>query len=570
MEKSTNNFDTKPKKKFEFSKWLKEKGLFYIIFVFVVLTGFTLRFYQLETIPPGLQYDEAYNGLEGLEAWQKNDFKIFFPENNGREGLYINLVGIAEGILGVSNFSIRSISAIIGSFTILAFYFLLRKIGFDRYVSLMGMFLISFSFWHLGFSRTVYRAIFVPLLLILSSYFLFQGIDSAKKNAQTKKGLLYFVFSGLFLGLGFHTYIAARVAPLIFVIVLSFFFLIKSKDFLKTYWVSILLFCLSAFLAALPLFIYFQQNPSDLTNRSNSISVFNAPNMSPGKAFGASFFAHLFSFFFFGDPNQRHNFNNQPLLPPAWSILFAIGFFLSTRIIVKTIWGKIKKKKKDFPHLSSAAILAQAIFWTMLIPGILTIEGIPHSLRIIGTIPAVFIFMLFPFEYLRNIFIKIKSSPERLKLKPLRFKILKISTAGIIFTTIASGILQSATYFELWSKDKETWESFEKELFDLGKLAKEIPLKEKNFIIISPEIYISPDRKKTSLKTTHFSGYPKIDLFEFYHPQEGLEKINCDNSLLIFQKKDPPLLKQFQKKCPELETEERSPQNGNYSFWIMY
>ncbi len=58
--------------------------------------GFFLRVYSLETVPPGLQYDEAHNGLDGLKAWQEGDFKVFYPQNNGREGLYINLVALPK------------------------------------------------------------------------------------------------------------------------------------------------------------------------------------------------------------------------------------------------------------------------------------------------------------------------------------------------------------------------------------------------------------------------------------------------------------------------------------------
>ncbi len=552
------------------SSKLKEKIFFGFLWGLVILLGVFLRFYNLENIPPGLQYDEAYNGLEGLKAWQTRNFKIFYPENNGREGLYINLVGIAEGFLGVSNFSVRFISALIGSSTLIIFYFLLRKLSFNRYIALLGVFLMSFSFWHLGFSRIVYRAIFVPFFLIISSLFFFEGIKSIQNKNSLKKICFLFALSGIMLGLGFHTYIAFRIAPLIFLIILSFVFILNSRNFFKNYWLPLSVFIITAVLSILPLFVYFLKNPADLTNRSNAISVFNAPNMSFSKAFATSFFAHIFSFFFFGDPNQRHNFNNQPLLPPAWSILMAIGFFISLKIIVNNLIARIRKKKKKSSKFFYASLLSQSIFWIMLTPGILSIEGIPHSLRIIGTIPAVFVFILIPFQYLLKIFQKINSSPERLQLKPLRFKILKISAFGIIFTTLTSGILQSTTYFILWANNQETKIAFEKELFDFGKLIKELPLKENNFAILSPEIYISSDHKKTSLKTSHFSGYPKIDLLQFYYPQEALEKIPCENTLLIFQKEDFELLEKFQKKCPEMKMILKTPQRGNYSFWVMY
>ena len=50
-----------------------------------------LRFYQITTIPAGIQVDEAMNGSNILEILETGRVQVFYPENVGREGLYINI-----------------------------------------------------------------------------------------------------------------------------------------------------------------------------------------------------------------------------------------------------------------------------------------------------------------------------------------------------------------------------------------------------------------------------------------------------------------------------------------------
>ena len=57
-----------------------------------------LRFYKLDAIPPGLHADEAVDGNDALTAWRTGDYRVFYPENNGREGLFINVQAIALGL----------------------------------------------------------------------------------------------------------------------------------------------------------------------------------------------------------------------------------------------------------------------------------------------------------------------------------------------------------------------------------------------------------------------------------------------------------------------------------------
>ena len=96
-------------------------------------------------------------------------------------------------------------------------------------------------------------------------------------------------------------------------------------------------------------------------------------------------------FFTEGDLNWRHNVSGFSMLNPLVGLLFAI-FILSSPIIFlkEKIW-KIKNLKNKLWEYFKYIFL---IIWfsAMLGPEILSAEGIPHGLRAIGAIPAVFFF----------------------------------------------------------------------------------------------------------------------------------------------------------------------------------
>ena len=278
------------------SKFLKKLETNKIVFLSILLAVFAfgafVRLWGLNEVPPGLQYDEAYNGLDGIKASESGDYKIFYTDNNGREGLYINALALSIKAFGVDNFSIRFVSALFGILTLVGFYYLLKELKFSKLSILLGVFLLSSSFWHLNFSHTVYRAVMVPFLLVWIFYFFFLGIRTLNN--------WYFAISGILLGIGFHTYISFRVAPLILILMMPLFLFYKTK-FFKKYWKGALLFIATAFLAAAPLLWYFYGHKDDLVGRSNSVSVFNAPNLSFPEALTKSVIAHINAFYFYGD-----------------------------------------------------------------------------------------------------------------------------------------------------------------------------------------------------------------------------------------------------------------------------
>ena len=64
----------------------------------ILIVAVFFRLFALTNFPSGLYPDEAMNGNNALEALAGpaaggagGNFKIFYPENNGRGGLFINI-----------------------------------------------------------------------------------------------------------------------------------------------------------------------------------------------------------------------------------------------------------------------------------------------------------------------------------------------------------------------------------------------------------------------------------------------------------------------------------------------
>lgn len=333
-----------------------------IFLVVIMLTGAFLRLWQLDSAPPGLYHDEAMNGNNALEAIESGQFRQFYSENNGREGLYVNIAALPLKTFGNKPWALRLVSAFFGIFSILGLFFLTREF-FNSKIALFASFFLATSFWHILFSRIGFRAIMAPFFLIWAIALIFM--------ASRKKSRLMAMFAGLSFGLGFHTYIAYRIAPLLLLLPIIKIWKNKQRKI-------VVIFLVAAFIAGLPLGIYFLKNPADFFGRTSQLSVFSSESpiknlvINSAKTFGMLFFV--------GDGNWRHNFAGKPELWWPIGVLFLFGFLYS-------LWRIIQKRKFG----SAEGFL---ILWltTMTLPVVVSNEGLPHALRSIILIPPIMIF----------------------------------------------------------------------------------------------------------------------------------------------------------------------------------
>lgn len=508
-----------------------------ILLFLIIALGFFLRFYNIENTPPGVYPDEAVNGEDAWRAIETGNYQWFYPANQGREGLFMNMIAVLFKFFGASILTLKLPSIIFSTLAILGTYLLTKELFKRKDMALISAFLVSTAFWSINFGRISFRANMLPFVLVFSFYFIFRTLRTKKFSDA--------VIGGLIFGVGMHTYIAFRIAPLIlFFLLISF--MLSRKDFLKNYWKHLLAFSLAAILIASPMFYTFYAHPEYFESRSDSISIFS-PQMNHGNLIGTvitSFTASLVKYNFWGDQNWRHNYPPYPILDPLTGLAFLFGIIYVLRNFFYLLKQRISKKIRDIELDKYTLLLSW--FLVMLAPEFLTAEGLPHALRSIGNLPAIFIVSTISFLLII----------EKYKNKPFAFK--KRLYISLILTVLLIGAFNSVKYHYFWSNKAKTAYSFNKNLTDISKFIKTLPADEEKYIITSFNTL-----ERLPIKIFHMEPQNV-----YLYPNE-LDKINPkdrNNFMIIFTEKNQSAIGHLQTKFPELIFEEKIDPRGEEFF----
>jgi len=463
--------------------FIKKHQYVLLLFLILCIAGF-FRFYKLDTVPAGLYPDVAINGVNAIQAIETGDFKVFYPDNNGREGFFINLLALSMMAFGETAWSLKAVAAVIGLLTVLGIYLLakelfthpsiLRKYYLNpESIALLSAFFTAVSFWHVNFSRIGFRAIMVPFVMVFLFYFLYRALRTGRT--------IDFLASGLFLGLGLHTYISFRIAPLILAV--PFFVEItlynkknfkKMKELFREGWLAVTkkfyiedgwykwdLMFLVALLVALPLLSYFMANPADFLGRSTQVSVFQSAQ--PIQTLALSTIKTLGQFNIAGDYNWRHNYAGDPELFWPVGILFLLGLYVLVREILR----------KPFTLNDHSYLLLLTWLVVMLVPSFLSSEGIPHALRSIGAIPPAMIIAGIGGVWLYNI----------LEIQNPKMKSSLLAASGILLVLICyHGYTR---YFDDWANNPNVYAAFNQNYVEVGTFLNSLPAEMKKYVIVN-------------------------------------------------------------------------------------
>lgn len=456
----------------------KQKHELVILFLILSVAVF-FRFYHLNVTPPGLWPDEAANGVDALKALDSpppaGGFKIFYPANNGREGLFINIQAASIWLFGPEPLALRLVSAIFGVLTVLGLYLLAGYI-YDWRTGAIASFFLAVSFWHVNFSRIGFRAIMLPFILVWAFYFMWRGLRSSC--------LKEFFLAGVIGGIGFYTYFSFRIAPLIALILFWSYWLHlrthysheKYEETRNQMLRGFVVMLLTVIVIALPLLFYFYAHPGDFLKREGrSISVL--AQTEPIKELGLSVVRTLGMFNFTGDYNQRHNIPGWPELSLPIGLFFAIGFIRELIIWLKRKHG----------HFSTTGTFLFSWFFIMLLPGFLSTEA-PHALRTIGVIPVVMIFAAHGFRWVIGLITRYHHATDahayanEQEYKKESGRLLMI-TIGVFIILIGS--LEYSRYFRTWSSDPGLNSAFSVEYVDISNYLNENPINIPRYILVN-------------------------------------------------------------------------------------
>jgi 4-amino-4-deoxy-L-arabinose transferase-like glycosyltransferase len=507
----------------------------------ILIAAFALRFTNIENIPSSIYPDEAQNGVDGQIANATGNYKWFYPTNNGREGLFINIQAMSIKYLGNTTFALKIPSIIFGTLTVLGVFLLTYEL-FQSYIAgLIAAYLIAFSYWAINFSRIGFRAIMLPFILSFAFYFLFKGL-------RTKK-LHDFIIAGFIYGLGLHTYIAFRVSPLV-LIVLLISLAITRKNFLKEYWKHILVFVIVMFIAAAPMLLdFFVFHPEDYSSRTSEISVLN-PAVNQGhllstvaRTFGLS----LAKYNFWGDQNMRQNYPPYPILNPLTGIAFLIGLIYIFIKFFHLLYIRFKNKVRDKKF--DVYVFLLIWFFTLLIPEFLADEGNPHALRSIGTMPVVMIIAVIPFMWIINKYHSYGHS----------FKIFIISM--LIFTFAFIGIADPVKYFVFFANNPKQHEAFDASLKEVSNYIRTLPQDKQKYIVTGSMERLTIEFLNQNMLNVHY-----------LYPEEigSIPYNNSDNFVIIFTGSDWNTINATRDRFPNISFEEHRNTFNDVFYTLKY
>ena len=445
-----------------------------VILVAIILLASFFRLFDLATLPPGLFIDEAANGKNALQAASTGEFRCFYPENNGREGLYANLQALSLTVFGNHPWALRLVSALFGIATILGTYLLALEIfgndtwGISGYqsaktrarkgakvIALLAAFFMAASFWHINFSRIGFRGIMAPFFLTWGLWGLLQGL----RRIPSRSGFALCALSGLLFGGGFHSYIAYRITPVIFIYILWQSWRQTPPGMRREWRIAVGLWSGLGLIVLLPLALYFFNHADHLTGRTAQVSILQSSN--PVADLIKNTYQTATMFFANGDDNWRHNLAGRPQLCWVAGFLFCVGLLRS--LIDYRYRGKYQRQ-------------APLLFLWMVVaalPALITIGNHPHSLRTIAMIPAIYMVAGLGGYSLW------KWSKKRLSRR------LRFSLASVL---LMLAITDAATqYFYYWRRHPALEEAFSTATVRIGEFLNDRTEQNPAYIVVEPE-----------------------------------------------------------------------------------
>ncbi|HEX6512127.1 MAG TPA: glycosyltransferase family 39 protein [Chloroflexota bacterium] len=391
-------------------------GAIWLALVLLLVAAF-FRFYRLDSLPPGMFIDVATNGRD-IRDVLAGHFPVFFARNYGREALFIYFQALLVAGAGPQPFVFAFSAAFMGMLTIaLSCRLFAAMIGWR--VGLAAAGLLAFSLWYVELSRFGLRTTSLPPLLVATLYLLWRTLRTGRTP--------YAALAGIALGLSLYTYIAARLLPLLVVLICLSEWRIAHKRLPQ-----LALLVLVSLAVFAPEGLYFWQHRQEMLLRASQVSVFN-PNPEAEGSHDTPLQSVINTagmFFVRGDENIRHNLPYRPAMDPILAAFFVAGAGLS-------LWRARREARYRWPLLWLVVMCA---------PSALSHES-PSFFRSVSVAPAVFFF-------------------PALALARLPWRRAAPWLAGL--AVAGSAALTGVLYFGQWAHDPRTYWAYDGNLTPLA------------------------------------------------------------------------------------------------------
>lgn len=239
-----------------------------ILFTSILLLAAFLRFWRIDVVPPGIDWDEAavgYNAWSILKTGKDeygNPFPLTFTSfGDGKLPMIVYATVPFVAAFGLTPLGIRLPSILIGIGTVAMTYFLVRTIFKKKSIALIAMFLLAVSPWHLQFSRAAFEPTWATFFVPLSLFLWWKG----------KENPWWYLAASISFAMSLYTYHSVKIFLPLMLLVLVFLHRTTIVRNLKV----ILLTAATFFLLALPVVVTTFTSPQ---GRLAQTSVINHPS----------------------------------------------------------------------------------------------------------------------------------------------------------------------------------------------------------------------------------------------------------------------------------------------------
>jgi 4-amino-4-deoxy-L-arabinose transferase-like glycosyltransferase len=336
----------------------------------VVLFAGVLRFINLATVPQGIFHDEAWSAAKALDILNGTaPAQVYFAENNGMDALHVYLIALLFKFTGPLALGSRIVSALMGTLTVLATYWLAWELPADdrrrHATAIIAAIVYSIMLTAIATARSGWHAPSFALLAMLCV--------AALLHARRLSRQRWFVIAGVLAGLAQYTYPSTRLLPVWLIAILAID-LLRQRGQRRTVLIQYGFAAAAAFLVFLPLGAYFVQDPQWLFERAQQTSA--------GIDLGQNILKTLLGFVVQGGTDNLHNVPGRPLFDPVLRIFFIIGLAVCV----------IKHRTPHLILLSGVAILSLAVLLTGSAPltrrwtGVFPLAAIVVAIGLISTV----------------------------------------------------------------------------------------------------------------------------------------------------------------------------------------
>ena len=405
-----------------------------------------LRLYQIDRLPPGLSYDEAWNDLQAFRVVQGKIHPVYFVDERRdvEEPLHIYLIAGLFALTGPQAIGGRVVSGLLGTLTIpllfLATREMLKALQTDPHpppflhgrgenvIALLAAFILATLYWHVHYTRLGMEPPAVPALATLTFWLLWRAIN--------RDGWPDYALAGGALGLSLYTHPSARFLP--FVVALYVFYRWRAdRAWIRHELPRFGLLAVCATIVFAPLGVFFAQNPDLVFYRAGQASVVTfGGGLEPIAQNAIKVIGGLI---WRGDANLRLNLPGRPGLDVIQLILLAAGVLCALRSERRRVW-------------------AFSLVWAgvMLLPSILS-DAAPHFGRMLGATPALAMLIALGVVQLSDLKFRISDFKDGREARPMQYVILTLVALALGYSTVT----MIRDYFVTWARDPGLFTAFD-------------------------------------------------------------------------------------------------------------